>query len=200
MRQQARAGRGRRGDRRRPAASSRLVVKRRLILLIGFHRAQPRDIFLMLLVGLRKSMAAGAVGDEIEFARARRIGRGFERGAAGIGDRSGRQAVDDIGVVGRRLLDLAFHDRPAERALAADQAINDRRIGLQLHFLLEPVDEDGGDPRALLGLAGFLLDERGENDELIRRLDRQVGRTVIPDFLDHSAAAPAACAGSSARG
>ena len=97
-------------------------IGRGAILLIGFERAQPRHVFLMLVVVFRKNVTAGAVGDEIELARARRIGGRFERGAAGIADRPRRQAVDLIGIVWRRLIDLAFHDRPPERAFAADQA------------------------------------------------------------------------------
>src|SRR5262245_430421 len=42
---------------------------------------------------------AGAVGDEVERVRLRRVGRGFQRGAAGIADRRRRQAVDPVGVV-----------------------------------------------------------------------------------------------------
>ena len=40
--------------------------------------------------------------------------------------------------------------------------------------------------RALLRLSGLLLDQRGENDELFRRLDRQIGRMTVPDFLEHA--------------
>ncbi len=145
--------------------------------------AQPRDVLLVLLVVVGEDVAAGAVGDEKQFLGARRIGGGFERGAAGIGDRSRRQPVDDIGVVGRRLLDLVALDRPPERALAADQPVDDRRIGLQLHLLPQPVDEHRGHSRALLGLAGFLLDDRGQRHELLRRLDRQVGAAALPDLL-----------------
>ena len=178
-----RAGCGRlRPGRRR----SELRIERRLIFLIGLHRAQSRDVFLMLLVCLGKGMTAGAVGDEIKLARARRIGGGFERGPARIGDRPRRQSGNDISIVRRRLLDFALGDRPPERALAADQAVNNRRIGLQLHILLEPIDEDGGDAGALVGLAGFLLDDRCQHHQLIGRLERQVRRTVIPDFLHHA--------------
>ena len=77
------ARRRRRTLRRRPAPGH-LVVKRHLILLIGLDQSQPRDILLMLLVGFREGMAAGAIGHEIEFARPRRIGRGFERGRPGL--------------------------------------------------------------------------------------------------------------------
>src|SRR6476660_9907745 len=76
-------------DRRRPAGRRRLL----LLLLLS---AQLCDILLMLIVGFRESMAAGAVGDEIELFRARRLGGGLERGAAGIGDRRRRQAFDHI--------------------------------------------------------------------------------------------------------
>src|SRR4029077_12088862 len=103
-------------------------------------------------------MTAGAVGGEEQVAGARRIRRRLERGAAWIGDRPRRQAVDDIGVVRCRLLDLAALDRPAERPLAADQAIDDRRIGLQLDLLAQAIDEHRGDPAALVRLAGLLLD------------------------------------------
>src|SRR6516162_1692030 len=77
------ARRRRLGRRRLRRWRGGLRVGRSRVLLIAFlivlHGPQPRDILLMLLVGFRKSVAAGAVGDKIEFARARRIGRSFER-------------------------------------------------------------------------------------------------------------------------
>ncbi len=129
-------------------------------------------------------MAAGAVGHEIKLLGTRRVGGGLDRGAAGIGDRPGRQTVDEIGVVGRRLGELTLGERMAERALAVDQAIDDRRVGLQLHLLLEPINEHRGNPRALLRLAGFLLDDRGQDHELVRRLERQIGAAALP-HLSH---------------
>ena len=53
-------------------------------------------------------------------------------------------------------------------------------------FCLKPVDEHRSDARALLGLAGFLLDDRGERDELLRRLERQVRRAPLPDLLQRA--------------
>ena len=141
-----------------------------------------RDVFLMLLVGFGEDVAAGAVGNEIEVAGAGRIGGGFKRRATGICNRSGRQSVDLVGVVGGRLIDLALHDRPPERALAADQAVDDGRVRLQPHPLLEPIDEYGGDARALVRLAGFLLDQRGQDHELFGGFDRQVGGAPGPRF------------------
>ena len=111
----------------------------------------------------------------------RRIGDRLERRAAGIGDRRRRQAVDQIGVVGRRLVDVGLVDRAVGRlALAAEQAVDDRRVGLQPHALVQPVDEDGGDARALVAAAGFLLDDRGQRDEFVDVGERQVRRRAVP--------------------
>ena len=74
------------------------------------------------------------------------------------------QPVYLISVVGGRLIDLAPHDRPAQRALTADQSVDDGRIRLQSHLLLQPVDEHGGNTRAFLRLSRLLLDQRGQND------------------------------------
>src|ERR1044071_6236594 len=48
--------------------------------------APPRDVLVVLLVTVGEDVAAGAVGDEKQLLGARRVGGGFERGAAGIGD------------------------------------------------------------------------------------------------------------------
>jgi len=148
-----------------------------------FKRAQARHVLLVLLVGFREQVTAGPIGDEIEVLGARRIGGGFERGAAGIGDGARRQAVDHVGIVRRGLFDLALHDGAAERAFAAGQPVDDGRIGLQLHLALQAIDEDRRHPRALVGLAGFFLHDRGQDDQLLRRLDRQIQRAMLPDFL-----------------
>src|SRR5581483_2143406 len=65
------------------------------------HLTPAGDVAQVLLVRLGEGVPARAVGDEEEVAGTGRIGDRFERGATGIGDRTGRQAVDDIGVVGR---------------------------------------------------------------------------------------------------
>ena len=59
---------------------------------VGVEVAPAGDVAQMLLVALGEGVAAAAVGNEIEVAGARRIGDRLERGAAGIGDRSRRQA------------------------------------------------------------------------------------------------------------
>jgi hypothetical protein len=72
-------------------------------------------------------------------------------------DPTGRQSVNDVGIIGRRLLDFAAHDRPAQRALPADQPLDNSRIGLQPHVLLQAVDEHRGDALAFVAAAGFLF-------------------------------------------
>src|SRR5204863_2419228 len=102
------------------------------------------------------------------------------RGAAGIGYRTGRQAIDDVSVVGRRLGDIASGERTTQRALAEYETVNDGRIGLQLHLLLQAVDEHRRYAGALLGLARLLLDDRSKHNELIRRFERQIGIAAFP--------------------
>ena len=138
----------------------------------------------MTVERIGEDMAAGAIGDEIKLARARGIGHRLERGPAGIGDRTRRQAIDLIGIIGRRLVDLGARQRPAERPLSADDAIDNRRIGLQPHMFAQPVDKDAGDARPLVGLAGLLFDDGGQRDHFIGRGDRQVSRTPLPDLVE----------------
>src|SRR5207244_9802274 len=95
----------------------------------------------MLLVAFRESVSTGAVGHEIEFLRARRIGGGLDRSATGVGNRSGRQAVDDVGVVGSGLRYLALGERMPERPLAEDETVDDGWIRLQFHRSEEHTSE-----------------------------------------------------------
>ena len=129
-------------------------------------------------------MAARAVGDEVEFLRARGIGHSFERGASGIGDRARRQAVDRVSVVGRPLLELGRENAATQSAAPADEAVDDRRIGLKAHPLVEAIDEDRGDARALVRLAGFLFDDRGQRDHFVWGTQRQVGIALRPDAIE----------------
>src|SRR5690242_20013313 len=181
-----RSCRGRAGRRWLWRGRDQLVADWNLILLIGFNRAQPCHVFLMLLVCLGEGMAAGAVRDEKQFPCAGRICRRLERRAARIGDRSWRQAVDNVGIVWRRVFDFAFHYRAPKRAFAPDKPVDDCWVRLQLHLLFQPIDENGGDPRALLRFAGLFLDQRCQNHELLRGSERQVRSTMVPNLVQQA--------------
>ncbi len=92
-------GRGRRGNAGRGAIN-------RAVGLFLLQSPPVLDVARMLVERFGEDMTARAVGDKIEIARRRRMRGGFKRGAAGIGDRSRRKAVDGVGVVRRPLLDL----------------------------------------------------------------------------------------------
>src|SRR5690606_17984847 len=100
------------------------------------------DVAVMLFQCLGKDVPAIAVSYEIEIVCPGGIGHGFKRCLAGIGDRRRRQSIDDIGVVRRRLLDVRLIDWPVGRlALATEQAVDDRGIGLQPHSLGKAVQK-----------------------------------------------------------
>ena len=130
-------------------------------------------------------MPAIAVGDKIEILGLGWIGHGLKRSATGIGDRRRRQTVDLIGVIGCLLVDVRLIDRPvAGFALAAEQSVDDRRIRLQAHTLVEAIEEDRCNARALVATARFLFDNRSQGDEFVGIGQRQIGRTTLPDFID----------------
>src|ERR1700738_47191 len=69
----------------------RLQLRARpLRLLLVLDDPQSGNVLLVLLVGFRKSMPAGAVGDEIRLLRARWVGGRLNRTAARIGDGAAR--------------------------------------------------------------------------------------------------------------
>src|SRR5215813_4436786 len=144
--------------------------------------AQARDVFHVLVISFGKRVSPGTVGDEIKLLRARRLSRSLDRGATRIGNWPGRQAIDDVCVVGRRLGYLALGERVAQRALAESQTVNDRRIRLKFHPLLEPICQHRRDARALLGLTGLFFNDRCEYDKLLRSLEGQIWIATIPDF------------------
>src|SRR5262249_50751803 len=120
----------------------RSAGRRARISVAVLDSTQPRNVLLVLSIVIREDVPAGAVGDEIQFLGACRIGRGLERGTAGFGDGTRGQPVDHVSVVRGGLFDFALEDGTAERPFAAGQAIDDRRIRLQPHPGLEPIDED----------------------------------------------------------
>ena len=128
-------------------------------------------------------MATGAIGHEIEIFGGRGVQHRFQRGAARVGDGPRRQAIDAIGVVAGGRLDVGAGQRPVQPPLAAGDAIDDRRVRLQPHALVQPVDEDRGDDGALFGHRRFLLDDGGKRHRLLLRRDGRHGHPAGPQLF-----------------
>ena len=115
--------------------------------------------------------------DEVQVRRRRRIHHGVERRLRRQRDRRRRQAVARVRVVRRVGLEVALAQVAVERVA---HAVDHRRVGLQPHAALQAVDEHRRDQRAVGRRAGFLLDDRREDQRLVRRGERQVGRAARP--------------------
>src|SRR5215510_15828400 len=87
---------------------------------------------------------AVAARDEIQIRRGRRMQYRIERSLARQSDRRRRQALARVGVEGLIAIEIAPRQVAVE--LSTD-AVDDRRIGLQLHTLTQPVHEYGRDQR-----------------------------------------------------
>src|SRR5262249_18120454 len=140
----------------------------------------------MLLVSLRKSVSAGTIRHEIELLRTGRISGSLDRRPTRIGYRAGRQTINDVSIVRRRLGDVAFAQRSPERALAEHQPVNHRGVSLQPHPLFQAIDEHSRNARTLFRLARFFFDNGCKHNELIGRLERQIGIAALPRLAQHS--------------
>src|SRR5258708_40256825 len=108
--------------------SRRLCLSARPSRLLTPHL---RDIAVVLGKGAGEEVVTGAVGDEIEFLVLSRLHRGAQGGAAGVGDRAGRQALGDIGVIGRRHGEGGMAERMAARMGAVAGGKGSRGLRLQ---------------------------------------------------------------------
>ena len=109
--------------------------------LAGLQLAPGGDVAVVLGKRAREGVAALAVGDEVEVVDLGRIEHRLDRRPPRVGDRSGRQAVDLVGVVGAAVGPVLAGERAAEATLALGQAVDHGRIGLQAHAAAQPVDE-----------------------------------------------------------
>src|SRR5207244_11059208 len=128
--------RGRRSARRSGRGCSRCARGLRICgcgidLLLVLDDPKPHYILLVLLVSVGKCVRASTVSHEVEFLSTGRIGRGLDRSAPWIRDRSGGQTLNHISVVGGRLGYFGSADRTAGRALAGYEAVAARRRGLR---------------------------------------------------------------------
>ncbi len=124
-------------------------------------------------------MPAAAIRHEIQEVVRLGAGHRLQRCAPGARDRPRRQAADAIGVEGVLAIEVGAADRAIHRR-AAGRGIGDGRVGLQRHVAAQAIDEDTGDARTFLGLAGLALDDRGQHQRLARGGQRQVGRARRP--------------------
>ena len=104
---------------------------------------------------------------------------GHEGGLAGHGDGRGRQARTGVGVPGSIGLQVAAAQVAVE-FLA--QAVDHGGIGLQQHADAQAVAEDTGNLCTVGRAAGFLLDDAGQDQRFVGRLERRVGRAQRPDI------------------
>ena len=105
--------------------------------------------------------------DEEEVVAGHRVQRRFQRRLSGIGDGTRRKALDDVRIVRMRHREIGLVDVVVPLVVVREQQrVDHRRVGLQAHPLLQTVVEDAGDPRALVGPAGLLLDDAGERYRL----------------------------------
>ncbi len=124
-------------------------------------------------------MPPGSVRDEIQRLRLCRIEHRIDRRTPRIGDRPDRQPARRIGIIAVPRLQFRPADTPAKRFALRDR-IDDRRIGLQSHSRPQAVGIDGGHHASLRRLAGFLFDDRREDDRLARGLDHRRRLPLLP--------------------
>ena len=156
-----------------PQESNKVCLKRLAVILCGNKRLvlgeRGEEAHALRFHVERKVVIPGLLGVE----------RGFDRLHAGVADRSGRQALIEIGVIRAvgGLDELGGHRRLAGLA----DGVHDRGVELQRHTDVQAVIDDRGDRRALGVVRGLSLDERGDRDHL---LERQIhGLRFLPHLV-----------------
>ena len=140
------------------------------------------DCTVMILKVVGKYMRSVAPGNEIQTGAGLGIYRSQQRFPAGHGDRCRRQAIDNVGIVRRRLTQMLPADTPL---IGITHTIDHGWIGLQAHADLQAAGEHAGNLIPLMRYAGFPLDDRGKDQRLVGRFYRQVFRTLFPYASQH---------------
>src|SRR6202171_1826662 len=105
--------------------------------------------------------------DEKEVAAIRRVQRRVESGLAGIGNGARRQSLPGIGVVWMLPPQVGLVQVPVPFEVIGKQyRINDGRVGIEPHVLLQSIVKDARDARPLLRLSCLLLHDAGQRDRL----------------------------------
>ena len=126
------------------------------------------DVAVVLGQGAGESVAAVAVGDEVEIVDRRRVPRRRQRARPGIGDRPGRQARDAVGVVG--VVDLRGRRGSARgRADPCPRSGRRSRSGSVCSGMpwRRRLTNTAATSAILLGLGRLLLDDRGQDQRLL---------------------------------
>lgn len=138
------------------------------------------DIAVVFLQRAGKCVTTTAIGDEIQGVAVGRVDDRFNRRHTGSCNRSRRQAVDAIGIVGVIGRKVGARQSTLQAALAVGQAIGNRRVRLQAHALFQAVQEHRRDPWPFFRQGRFLFNDRRKGQQLIRRLERKVLRPFLP--------------------
>ena len=92
-----------------------------------------------------------------------------------------RQSVACIGVVRRIRAQVLARQIAVE---SCPDAVNDSRIRLQTHALVQPSREHARNSRTFSRQRRLLLDDRGKDERLIGRIDRRLA-TALPFLVEH---------------
>src|SRR6056297_3312101 len=153
------------------------------IMQVFYFRAFAKSSTISLVVSAkraRESMPARAIGNEIDEVGLFGVERRLDARKPRVRDGRRRQPVDDVGVPRRAGAKLALPQATAECAPPLGDAVDHRGVGLQPHPPVQPVDEDAGYRPPLVRHAGFLLDDRREDQSLFGRSDGKILVTVRP--------------------
>ena len=99
---------------------------------------------------------------------------------AGSSNGSGRQALNNVSIIGVLILQKAAVDFSL---IPVSHAVNHCGIRLELHSLSEPVDKHRGNLRPFGADCGFLFDNGGHNKGFVGRSIRKVCITALPFLL-----------------
>ena len=130
-----------------------------LLLALFFDFTPTAHISIMRSQRLGKHMSAGTVSDKINRLAVCRIEDGGNGSAPRIGNRCRRQAVNPLSVIGGLSLDLTAPYGTPKLSFAADNTINNRRVGLQAHAFFQAIGKGGSDQRTLLSNPRFALND-----------------------------------------
>ena len=113
---------------------------------------------------LGKGVPARTVRDEIELVGLQRIQGRCECRPPRVANWARRQALNPIGVIGVRRIQIFARERSAKRLLSVRGRVGNSWIGLEPHAPSQSIDEDARHARAFFRDTGFPFDNGREYD------------------------------------